>query len=80
MTVRTIIMNAGNHPNDMVEVVRDNGNVTLKHGEYTDLLPSFSHMLGAQKHGSGPECLMHDPFLIKEEAAMWAVKAATVGK
>lgn len=72
MTVSTAIINVGNHPGDVVEIVSTDWNneqhsTTLKRGEYMMLTEKTEYNLGRMSHGSGDQCRGHVPSVLMIE-------------
>ena len=71
MTVRVVLLNCGNHPDD--EIRLKDGR-TLKHGEHADIRSNHPVEYEVVKHGSGAACLQHVPVAIPLRAVKKARK------
>lgn len=68
MTVRAVLLNCGNHPDDAISVHVNGGpGKTIKRGEFVDIesgqLVSFEEVY----HGSGEDCRQHTPAALMSE-------------
>ena len=65
MTVRTCILNCGNHPDDEIEVTFSNGERhILAQCQWVDVWTEEKVSIRTLQHGSGKDCMYHDPMAI----------------
>ena len=63
MTVRAVLLNCGDHPDDAIRV---DGQI-LKRGEFLSLTNNEPVCFEVVHHGSGKDCLQHEPAVLLYE-------------
>jgi len=66
MTVRAVLLNCGNHPDDAISVNGSGGKI-IKRGEFVDLFDGAECSFSTVHHGSGEACRQHEPAAIMSE-------------
>ena len=68
MTVRAVLLNCGNHPDDVIEVIGDGrAPKALERGNFVDVHDGPTYSFRTIRHGSGDACRQHEPAAIMSE-------------